>query len=32
MDFTSLGHDFFICRITSHFEEFQSAAIGKKKN
>ena len=26
----SLGHDFFICWITSHFQEFQSAAIGKK--
>ena len=25
-----LGHDFFICWITSHFQEFQSAAIGKK--
>ena len=25
-----LGHGFFICWITSHFEEFQGAAIGKK--
>ena len=25
-----LGHDFFICWITLHFQEFQSAAIGKK--
>ena len=27
----SLGHDFFICRITLHFEDFQSAVIRKKK-
>ena len=26
-----LGHNFFICWITFHFEEFQSAAIGKNK-
>ena len=25
-----LGHIFFICWITFHFKEFQSAAIGKK--
>ena len=26
----TLGHNFFICWITSHFQEFQSAVIGKK--
>ena len=28
--FLVLGHDFFICWITLHFQEFQSAAIRKK--
>ena len=28
--FHALGNSFFICWITFHFEEFQSAAIGKK--
>ena len=27
-----LGHDFFICWITLHFQDFQSAAIRKKLN
>ena len=26
-----LGHDIFICWITSHFQEFQSVAIEKRK-
>ena len=30
--YDALGHDFFICCITSHFQEFQSAAIEKKMN
>ena len=26
----TLGHDFFICWMTSHFQEFQSVGIRKK--
>ena len=29
--FYTLGHDFFICWITFHFQEFQSEAIGTIK-
>ena len=28
--FFTLGHDFLICWITFHFQEFQSVVIGKK--